>query len=138
MLSAALYARVRISYYKCTRDRGGSAHPAFPAPSDWRGRRLLVKLGQIVRRDREPISGVIVRLVRDCALGRTTQYPRDANDRIEKPRRTGSPPPRGCQPRGGSGERPPPNLRSFTGYPSSRHCERSDLSAEALAKAEAI
>ena len=33
---------------------------------------------------------VIVRLVRDCALGRTIQYSRDADDRTERPRRTGS------------------------------------------------
>ena len=32
MFSAALYARVRLSTH-CTRDRGCSAHPAFPAPS---------------------------------------------------------------------------------------------------------
>ena len=31
--SAALYARVRTLHYHCTRDRGCSAHPAFPAPS---------------------------------------------------------------------------------------------------------
>ena len=28
-----LYARVRISHQHCTRDRGCSKHPAFPAPS---------------------------------------------------------------------------------------------------------
>src|SRR3984893_18112932 len=33
MFSAALYARVRFLYPICTRDRGCSAHPAFPAPS---------------------------------------------------------------------------------------------------------
>ena len=33
MFSAALYARVRFFYPICTRDRGCSAHPAFPAPS---------------------------------------------------------------------------------------------------------
>jgi len=37
MLPLDLYARVRISYYPCTRDRGCSAHPVFPAPSFWRG-----------------------------------------------------------------------------------------------------
>jgi hypothetical protein len=31
--SAALYARVRVFVQVCTRDRGCSAHPAFPAPS---------------------------------------------------------------------------------------------------------
>ena len=33
---------------------------------------------------------VVTRLVRNCALGRVTQYSRDVNDRTEKPRRTGS------------------------------------------------
>jgi len=33
-----LYARVRFLPLYCTRDRGCSAHPAFPALSDWRGR----------------------------------------------------------------------------------------------------
>src|SRR5271154_5905963 len=37
----------------CTRDRGCSVHPVFPAPSDFLGRDVLVKLAQIVRRDRE-------------------------------------------------------------------------------------
>ena len=31
-----LYARVRFLYPFCTRDRGCSAHPAFPAPSNLR------------------------------------------------------------------------------------------------------
>jgi hypothetical protein len=30
----------------CTRDRGCSAHPAFPAPSDWRGREINENLAQ--------------------------------------------------------------------------------------------
>jgi hypothetical protein len=33
MLPLDLYARVRLFYHHCTRDRGCSAHPAFPAPS---------------------------------------------------------------------------------------------------------
>ena len=37
MFSAALYARVRLSLPYCTRDRGCSAHPAFPAPSFFEG-----------------------------------------------------------------------------------------------------
>ena len=36
--------------------------------------------GAIVPRDRKVILGVIVRLVRNCALGRTIQYSSDAND----------------------------------------------------------
>ena len=35
-----LYARVRFLHLFCTRDRGCSAHPAFPAPSDDRGRNV--------------------------------------------------------------------------------------------------
>src|SRR5438552_18759056 len=41
--SAALYARVRILDYHCTRDRGCSAHPAFPAPSDDGGEKITCK-----------------------------------------------------------------------------------------------
>src|SRR6478735_1878312 len=54
--SAALYARVRTPCAHCTRDRGCSAHPAFPAPSDFRGRELLTNLGRIVPRERGSVS----------------------------------------------------------------------------------
>jgi len=47
-----LYARVRFFVHVCTRDRGCSAHPAFPAPSDGRGRKRREKLARIARRDR--------------------------------------------------------------------------------------
>jgi hypothetical protein len=33
VLQLYLYARVRLSLLICTRDRGCSKHPAFPAPS---------------------------------------------------------------------------------------------------------
>src|SRR5258707_5108163 len=33
----------------CTRDRGCSAHPVFPAPSDFKGRRFSENLGRICR-----------------------------------------------------------------------------------------
>jgi hypothetical protein len=36
----------------CTRDRGCSAHPVFPAPSCYRGRQTDAKLGRIAPRDR--------------------------------------------------------------------------------------
>jgi hypothetical protein len=36
----------------CTRDRGCSAHPAFPAPSDFRVRKFLANLGRIAPRGR--------------------------------------------------------------------------------------
>ena len=36
-------------------------------------------------------SVVVTRLLRDCALGRVTQYSRDSSDRTDKPRHTGSP-----------------------------------------------
>src|ERR1700738_2951296 len=35
----------------CTRDRGCSAHPAFPAPSSSRGTTSCAKLGQSVSRE---------------------------------------------------------------------------------------
>ncbi|MEH2517931.1 hypothetical protein V1279_003504 [Bradyrhizobium sp. AZCC 1610] len=39
----------------------------------------------------EAYSVVIVRLVRNCALGRTIQYPRDGSGGNDRPRRTGYP-----------------------------------------------
>src|ERR1700676_1023985 len=36
----------------CTRDRGCSVHPVFPAPSEWRVRNFLASLGHIRPRDR--------------------------------------------------------------------------------------
>lgn len=47
-----LYARARIHPLHCARDRRCSAHPAFPAPSRFRGR-TLTRLGRLVPRDRE-------------------------------------------------------------------------------------
>src|SRR6266568_1529060 len=40
----------------CARDLGCSAHPAFPAPSDWRGREILANLGRNVPRECEGVS----------------------------------------------------------------------------------
>ena len=49
-----LYARVRFYHSIGTRDRGCSVHPAFPAPSDWRVKEiLLANLGRVAPRDRE-------------------------------------------------------------------------------------
>src|ERR1700724_2537957 len=53
----------------CTRDRGCSAHPVFPAPSDWRVRKLLAKLGQNMRRDREVMHSAPPSLHALCAWG---------------------------------------------------------------------
>ena len=44
MFSAALYARVRTFCAHCTRDRGCSAHPAFPAPSVFGGRENYLQI----------------------------------------------------------------------------------------------
>src|SRR5437588_9305603 len=45
----------------CTRDRGCSAHPAFPAPSDFRrSRKLLANLGRNVPRECEHTSIVVI------------------------------------------------------------------------------
>jgi len=41
----------------CTRDRGCGAHPAFPAPSDFREGKRNANLGQNMSRDREVTSG---------------------------------------------------------------------------------
>src|SRR5260370_34667069 len=51
MLRLYLYARVRLLLFFCTRDRGCSKHPAFPAPSF--GRKIFQQLGRITPRGRE-------------------------------------------------------------------------------------
>src|SRR5882762_1870299 len=51
-----LYARVRFFVHVCTRDRGCSAHPAFPAPSFLSRVAIDAKLGRIAPRDREAVS----------------------------------------------------------------------------------
>src|ERR1700731_1434987 len=54
-----LYARVRFFVHSCTRDRGCSAHPAFPAPScSFQGVAIDAKLGRIAPRDREFASAM--------------------------------------------------------------------------------
>jgi hypothetical protein len=47
-----LYARVRFFVHVCTRDRGCSAHPAFPAPSFSLRVAIDAKLGRIAPRER--------------------------------------------------------------------------------------
>src|ERR1700709_1903295 len=42
--------------HQCTRDRGCSAHPVFPAPSSFRGRNELPNFGRIAPREREGMS----------------------------------------------------------------------------------
>src|SRR5882757_221254 len=51
-----LYARVRFLFPFCTRDRGCSAHPAFPAPSDFKARNVLANLGRTAPRECEVMS----------------------------------------------------------------------------------
>src|SRR4029079_4717283 len=68
-----------------TRDRGCSKHPVFPAPSDFRARSIRQTSGETGREIAASHSTVIAR------LDRAIQYSRDANDQIDKPRRTGSP-----------------------------------------------
>jgi hypothetical protein len=51
VLRLYLYARVRTSLCHCTRDRGCSKHPAFPAPSRWRDK-VQANLGRNAPRDR--------------------------------------------------------------------------------------
>ena len=44
------------TYYHCARDLGCSAHPAFPAPSDYRrSRKLLANLGHLMPREYGPM-----------------------------------------------------------------------------------
>jgi hypothetical protein len=72
----------------------------------------MEKLGRFASRERRYVF-VVTRLVRNCALGRMTQYSRDVDDRTDEPRRAGYP--------------------AFAGYDGCcaasvfhRHCERSE------------
>ena len=56
VLRLYLYARVRNSLHHCTRDRGCSKHPAFPAPSHWGGKGISANLGRSAPRERERTS----------------------------------------------------------------------------------
>ena len=69
--------------HNCTRDRGCSKHPAFPAPS-LRGK-VQANLGLCQSREREIV------FTRHHPRRRVIQYSRDSIDKTEKPRRTGSP-----------------------------------------------
>ena len=69
----------------CTRDRGCSKHPAFPAPSRFEGKDFEQTSGAMRRENADTHSTVIAR------LDRATQCSRDANDRTDRPQRTGSP-----------------------------------------------
>src|SRR5882757_5543283 len=52
MLPLNLYARVRLSTnIHCTRDRGCSAHPVFPAPSRFQRVKIEANLGRIAPRE---------------------------------------------------------------------------------------
>ena len=64
------------------RDRGCGAHPVFPAPSHFEGKVFLQNSGRIAPRERSLLSSP--------AKAGDPVF-RDADDRIEKPRRTGSP-----------------------------------------------
>ena len=77
-----LYARVRFFAQFCTRDRGCSAHPAFPAPSDFMARNFWANLGRIESREREVMSEKVIEHGRAtpaiviARLDRATQYSR--------------------------------------------------------------
>src|SRR5258708_5216277 len=77
----------------CTRDRGCSAHPAFPAPSVFPGAKLKQASGASRREIGmhvtlyEHVSSALV----IARLDRAIQYSRDVSDRTEKPRRPGCP-----------------------------------------------
>ena len=58
---------------------GASRHPAFPAPSS-SGRMILRTSGASRRENADVHLVVVTRLVRNCALGRVTQYPRGSSD----------------------------------------------------------
>src|SRR4029078_6997802 len=74
---------VSFAHY-CTRDRGCSVHPAFPAPSNFEGK-VQANLGRIAPRDCKRT------LSRHHPRMRVIQYSRDVDDRTEKPWLTGYP-----------------------------------------------
>ena len=92
MFRLYLYARVRISMHTLhTRPRVQRA-PGIPCTLRFRGGDKFMQTSGAMRcENAKRYLVVIVRLVRNCALGRTIQYSRDASDGIDKPRRTGSP-----------------------------------------------
>src|SRR5580704_10023202 len=75
-------------YAFCTRDRGCSAHPAFPAPSDWRGRNIDGKpRAKHAARSRSRVCETDRRLRRPAKRGRDgllTVY-RESSRIIEAP-----------------------------------------------------
>jgi hypothetical protein len=80
MFSAALYARVRTFRAHCTRDRGCSAHPAFPAPSVFeRARISSIARAHRAARSRRCVCVSKTRhpevraLRRTCAAGRASK-----------------------------------------------------------------
>ena len=89
MLPLDLYARVRISYYHAHETAGAARTRSSLRPLFGEVAKITANLGRDASRERGHISGVIAR------LDRATQYSRDGDDRIEKPRRTGSPRARG-------------------------------------------
>jgi hypothetical protein len=68
--------------YPCTRDRGCSAHPVFPAPSPFLGANEFAKLGRSVSRECGGIS------TRHARAGGHPVF-RDVDDGNENSRRTG-------------------------------------------------
>src|SRR4051794_19396358 len=86
MFSAALYAHARHFYYFAHETSGAARIRHSLRPLDSEDARIPANLGRNASRECSLIFGVVL-----AHAG--TQYPRDANDRIEKPRRTGSPGP---------------------------------------------
>ena len=79
MLPLNLYARVRNFLHHCTRDRGCSAHPVFPAPSLLIEGKRNANLGQIMPRER---SLILSRHPRALVIAAQAgiQYSRDSRD----------------------------------------------------------
>ena len=74
---------VSFAHY-CTRDRGCSVHPAFPAPSNFEGQGSGKPRTHRAARSQRIFS-------RHHPRRRVIQYSRDVDDRTDKPRRTGYP-----------------------------------------------
>src|SRR5882757_504639 len=99
MFSAALYAHARTTSTIAHETSGAARIRHSLRPLIFRrSRNLLANLGRFASRECFPLSSSATGSAEwppDDRLRRTIQYSRDVDDRTEKPRRTGSPHPRG-------------------------------------------
>src|SRR5213082_1825336 len=78
---AALYARVQFCLRKSHARPRVQQAPGLPCALQFRGGQTTMQTSGAMRRENAASYSVVVtRLVRNCALGRVTQYSRDGSD----------------------------------------------------------